>query len=340
MIDLCLKDWQEHFNEPSVDSARVDLHSRNPYSTGDVWITFCSFAGIHSFSSGGVIYYESTKESKMLVDLSSFDFCTGYSNGGAIFFGNEGECVLDSLCSYYCTTNAGRPSGQFCWIVVSSDSKTKNEIFDSSIIASKKQAWITMYYQKGNFSCKRINVSNNEIDCHSGIVISNPSISLTSFSTFNNNSASGYNCIWCSSITHQITHSNMIKNNQIGNSFGIIYAENAEIEMNHCYLLENANNNHGTVFYANLDGSKIICFNCSLTDDQKDFIGQVSFTISAGFINSYQYLEFEKCDASLLFGRKINIEGNHLSLIVLQSVLLLYFPVFSYSKSLKFMCFM
>ena len=84
----------------------------------------------------------------------------------------------------------------------------------------------------------------------------------------------------------------------------------------------------------------ILYFIYSLTYDQKAFIGQVSFTISAGFINSYQYLEFEKCDASLLFGRKINIEGNHLSLIVLQSVLLLYFPLFSYSKSLKFMCFM
>ena len=152
-----------------------------------------------------------------------------------------------------------------------------------------------MYHWYGNVSCKGVNVSNNQVREISGIYIGSPSISSISFSSFRNNKATSYSCIWCYSSTHYITDTNIIQNEQTSSGAGIINAYSATISMTHCSIFGNKPGD-GVVFYGSITGTQ-----CSTTSDQMNSnSGSLNLgTTSESFINYYEYLELDECRRGL-----------------------------------------
>ena len=151
-----------------------------------------------------------------------------------------------------------------------------------------------MYHWNGDVLCKGVNVSNNEVRQFSGIYIYYPSISSISFSSFRNNKATSYQCIYFNSRSStDMSYSNVIENSHPASNCGILETTVTSLEMIHCSIFGNCLTESGKVFYAN-SGTSITCRDCSISDDQKTkSIGSVTFTdeASESFINYYEYFE-------------------------------------------------
>ena len=245
------------------------------------WIYECRFANIENTDvPGSCICKDSSSNTTLLVEHSSFNTCSSSFYGGAIYFSDEGQCVLSSVCGVKC--KAGER--------------------DSSVTLTKKEhSWTTLELREGDPSCKGVNVSNNEVGDISGILILHPTTCSISFSSFRNNKANGWICLACDREFPVINYTNIIENNQQSSSYGIIEAGlSSHLTMTHCSVYGNCQIGSGTVFHI-YDGS-IICIDCSISDDQKSSTyGSVIFNEepSTSFINYYKYLELDSCKAGL-----------------------------------------
>ena len=149
-----------------------------------------------------------------------------------------------------------------------------------------------MYHLYGNVSCKGVNVSNNKVRDISGILIQEPSTkSSISFSSFNTNIASGFECLEFYRGSHDVSYTNVIGNSQNSNSNGIIFAEyGAQLTMNHCSIFGN-DPGSANVFFSDDSSCSIKCTDCSMTEDQMN--SKSSYvtidTASESFINYYEY---------------------------------------------------
>ena len=149
-----------------------------------------------------------------------------------------------------------------------------------------------MYHWYGNVSCKGVNVSNNEVNQISGILIQQPSTkSSISFSSFNSNIASGFECLEFYQCSHDVSYTNVISNSQNSNTYGIIFTESsAQLTMKHCAIY--GKSPFSQVF--SIDSSLITCDNCSIGSVQQRSFSTTN-TAPKPFINSYEYLELEEC---------------------------------------------
>ena len=83
----------------------------------NIYVSLCQFIECKASSTGGAIYVSSTNYTKILIEQSSFSKCQvtyGY-NGGAIYIGSQGNCVLYGVCGYACCTTSVF-SYQFCFV--------------------------------------------------------------------------------------------------------------------------------------------------------------------------------------------------------------------------------
>ena len=233
----------------------------------------------------------------MLVELCSFNTCSTTGYGGAIYFYDQGQCVLSSVCGVKCNTE-NQGYGQFCYVYVSLENSNKNHILDSSITLTEKKykyQYYTLYHERGDVLCKGVNVSNNEVYYASGIYIGLPLDSSILFSSFRNNKATGSDgniCIECSLNTHYITNTNIIENEQTSSRNGIINSQYTTITMTHCSISGNKPGS-GVVFYGSF-----ICDNCSIGSDQNGTFYPIN-TATESFINSYQYLVLGSCKTEM-----------------------------------------
>ena len=294
--------WNDFFNDNYThkrNDSLIDVSS-------NLWIYGCTFIKVeNNDGKGSCICKDSSASINLLVEYSSFNTCSSSSNGGAIYFYCEGQCVLSSVCGTKCTSGN---LGHFCCVYISDDPQCKNHIIDSSVTLTQKKytyQYATLYHRRGDISCKGVNVSNNEVYMYSGIFLYYPSMSYLSFSSFRNNSAIGdsesFICIEnIGPIDYKMENTNIIENTQTSCLYGIIDVdENAKLTMNHCSVFGNCNNDKGKVFYV-YSGS-IRCTDCAIPKDQKDSqYGSVTIeTASESFINYYEYLELNDCKTGL-----------------------------------------
>ena len=232
---FCFSEWEDFYTDGSSANENFEIKT-NDYNDlsayENAYVHDCTFKNISGSGNGGVISY--SKNSKLLVEHSSFNTCSTAIYGGAIYFSDEGQCVLSSVCGVKCNTGDGVNYGQFCYVDVANNEKYKNYIIDSSVTLTKQtNSFETIRHENGDFSCKGVNVSNNEVNQVSGIMIYNPSTSFISFSSFRNNRAKGstysYICIDFVSNSHQMNQTNIIENNQDTSDCGILYAVNTEL---------------------------------------------------------------------------------------------------------------
>ena len=148
-----LSAWKDFYTDGSSANKNfeIKINDRNNLSNYEnAYVHDCTSFNISGSGSGGVIYY--SKDSKLLVEFSSFNTCSSSSHGGAIYFGSSGQCVLSSVCGVKCNTDNSQ-WGQFCYNVVSLGDSFKNHIIDSSVTLTKQiNALFTLYHYYGNFS--------------------------------------------------------------------------------------------------------------------------------------------------------------------------------------------
>ena len=280
--------WETYFPGTKSNEEYKGKTSSSPYSpqstSSHLYIFQCTFNKVTKTS---IQYSTLNENSKLLVELSSFNFCSSSQRGGAISDCDSGQCILSSVCGVKCTSE----EGQFCYLVASYGYDNKNYIIDSSVTSSENtKAYYTLYQQCGDVSCEGVNVSNNVANSYSGLRVFNPSISSILFCSFKNNTAAGdpysYVCLDFLFNSHKMNHTNIIENNQQSLTYGIIYtASLAELTMSHCSVYGNCNNKKGKVFY--VSSGVITCNYCSIGLDQVHLIHLIRYQVhSLILINS------------------------------------------------------
>ena len=210
------------------------------------------FESITSSSSGGALSFSGlSQESKLFIEQSSFTECHTDGNGGAIYFCCNGQCVLSKVCGYKCSTTNSADC-QFDYVYTSDALTYKNEVNDSSIVYTfnSNNAWYTLFHYYGRIIVNSVNVSRNYCYGTSGIYCY-PSKStqtsscapscLITLSTFTNNTAHTYYiCLELSKSDayKEIRQSNVIRNTQTSQSYGIIYS-NCNLNIISSCILEN-----------------------------------------------------------------------------------------------------
>ena len=134
-----------------------------------------------------------------------------YSNNNKIC------CVLNNVCGYECSASYE----SFIWVTSDDSTRTKNYVFQSSVANCEASTSYTMFHYYGNILYKSVNLSDNNANYYSAIDCrpnqkdeNNIGISI-SYSSFSNNSAKTYYCIYLeyyssSANQYEINMSNII----------------------------------------------------------------------------------------------------------------------------------
>ena len=252
-----------------VGNTHYQIKSQN----SQLYVLNCKFSLINN----GAIRYESTQDSCLLVEHSSFTHCTSSANGGAIFFGTKGECILASVCGIDCNSTGANSYGQFCDIEVQASTMNKNQIFDSTISrTNSKESSAPIHQTSGNVAFYGNDISYNDASVMSAFYILFPSVSQITFSSFRNNTAHQRVCIDCLGGQYNMSFSDVVVNRQLTITYGLIYAvTSAKLLMIHCSILGN-NPGPGSIFYVYDSSSSMTCDKCTFGPDQQINKGDIS----------------------------------------------------------------
>ena len=172
--------WKQFYGTSNIDLKTTYVsndESHKIFSGAQaIYITQSYFKKCRTTSTGGAIYYDSSSNSKMLIDYSMFIECESSLHGGAISMYLGGQLVLQFTCGDSCRTT-GVKGGLFIHTNFknSNYSTTKNYILDSSVTRSQNPLSDSVIgIQQGDIQCKRLNVSNNENHFWSSILCGGP----------------------------------------------------------------------------------------------------------------------------------------------------------------------
>jgi hypothetical protein len=296
--------WNDHFGGTTVANfAHGEMYnSRWEPSGSGVYVLNCLFNTITSTSNGGALYC-STSVTCLLIESTSFFTCkTSSGTGGAIYFSNTngGQCVLHEVCSYDCCSTKTSSTGQFIFTSMGSSASSKNYVNYSSIVRCVNEslsAYGTLYLYNGNICCLSVNSSMNKCRTYSGIYCQ-PYCDLNyitcsfSYSSFADNSASEYICIrfYFGDAKYEIKSCNIIRNTQVSDSYGIIYASvNVTIE-DFC-ILENS----ATYILYVSPSNTMTLMNCTIDTNSKNGSIIMRNTVSKSFILGLNHMSTRNC---------------------------------------------
>jgi hypothetical protein len=294
--------WSDYFTGSPTLIQSTDFGTRQTPSNANVYVLNCLFKSITSTSDGGALYCASV--TRLLVESSSFFSCkTNNGYGGAIRFSNSGssQIVLHEVCGYDCRgSNSGYSEGQFTRVSVYNTASSKCYVNYSSIsrcVNEYSSGGFTLCHQNGKNCYPSINVSMNKCYCPSGIyfepfVDSNSVTGSISYSTFVDNTGTGYICIWLQrgGAKYEIKSCNILRNSHVSTSQGIIQASGNTIISDSC-ILENI----GTyIFYAS-SSYTITLTNCTVDKTTRTGSLILQNTVTTSFILALNHMSTRNC---------------------------------------------
>jgi hypothetical protein len=296
--------WNDYFEGVSLQQTINKQTTRQTPTTSSVYVSNCFFKSITSGSKGGALYC--TSVTQLLVESSSFFICrAGGNGGGGIFFSNtgSGECVLHGLCCNDCCTTytGGWSYGQFATLEVK-DSETSKDYFNYSSTAhcvnEISRSSETLCLCNGKIYCQSVNISMNKchdisaIYCHPFVNLNSFTCSL-SYSSFADNNALTYRCIWFNNNAKcEIKCCNILRNSQL-NSYGIIHAYGNINIINSCIL-----ENKATYIFGTSSSSYTITLsNCTVdsTSHSNGFV--LTNSITKSFIHALNHMSTANCQS-------------------------------------------
>ena len=212
----------------------------------------------------------------------------------------EGQCIISSVISQYNKCD-GETYGQFAKIEATDNINFKNEVHYTSISNSNTtKGFNALRNLKGATIYTYTNITNNRGNHHAACSYApsnGKSFVNIKFCEISYNSAKE-NIIWQNPIedTSIIIYTNIIGNQDVGSSWGIIVSCGAELILEKCTILSNKEKN-GNIFDGGTNEEITIkCNNCQIgSDNRKMTRGNVYFTNEESiYTNSYYYQNNEE----------------------------------------------
>jgi hypothetical protein len=294
--------WSDFFTGNPTIIQSNEFGERQTPSATSIHVSNCLFRSITSTSSGGALYCSSV--TYLLIESSSFFSCKTSSNGGAIYFinTNSGQSVLYEVCGYDCySTYTSTSEGQFAYIYAKNAASNMNYVNYSSItrcVIDNSVSRYTLRLDFGKQCCLSVNISMNKCYYRSGICCqpfsdSNSFICSFSYSTFADNNATGYNCIYLlnSGSKYKIESCNILRNTQgsLGTEGTIHINGNIGIE-NSCIL-----GNKATYIFYQGSSYTITLSNCTVDLTSNNGKLTTRNTVTKSFILALNHMSTRNC---------------------------------------------
>jgi hypothetical protein len=292
--------WNDYFTGSTTSIKSYEYGTRQTPSGTGVHVLSCLFKYITSGSDGGALCC--TSVSYLLVESSSFFSCkTSDDEGGAIRLSN-GQCVLHGVCGHDCFSTYPNTysNGQFARIDVKGDASSKNYVNYSSIsrcVIANSNSLCTLLLHNGKICCPSVNISMNKCYLRSGIysypyVDSNSVTCSLSYSSFVDNTATGYTCLFLqgSGAKNEIKSCNIIRNTQGSLSTeGTIWTPGYLTIKDSC-ILENK-----ATYYFYASSCTITLSNCTVDSTSKYGSVVTQNTVTKSFILALNHMSTRNC---------------------------------------------
>jgi hypothetical protein len=296
--------WSDYFpgTNPTITLGPKEYDSRQTPSDTNVYVSNCLFNRFTSSSTGGALYC--TSVTCLLIESTSFFSCkTSSGSGGAIHFynTNNGQCVLNRVCGNDCCMTTSS-SYQFSRISVKNDAISKSYIDYSSITrcVNELSAYNTMLYDYGRICFLSVNISMNKCGYRSAAYCysysdSNSATCLFSYSSFADNIATDYNCIYFNNggAKYEIKCCNIIRNTQVSTSYGTIYA-NGNLKIEGSCILENVAN---YIIFISSSSYMVTISNCTVDNTASTGTLIIQNTVTKSFILALDHMSTRNCYA-------------------------------------------
>jgi hypothetical protein len=291
--------WSDHFTVTGPTNFDSQTYtSRQTPSNSYVYFSNCLFKSILSSSQGGALYC--TSATYFLVESTSFFSCkTSSGSQGAIYFSNgNGQSVLHGVCGYDCSSN---PNYQFAYTQVNNAASSKNNVNYTSVshcVNANSNSNYVLGLQNGKNSCSSVNLSINKCQYASGISCmpltdSNTLTCSLSYSTFTDNIANGYNCVWLNAnyANYEIKNCNILRNSQVSGTYGIIYTSGNLMIEGSCILENTAT----YIFYQYYSSYTITLSNCTVDKTSYNQKLTIQNTVTKSFILALHHMSTQNC---------------------------------------------
>ena len=206
--------FEDEFVSPKLEGENFTLLQKQTIQGTPFWIQNCYFFYMENQNKGSAVCFEVTS-GHLLIEDSTFNDCSILQSdqegtSGAIYVDSD-TFILNRVCGFNCTS-------QFNCGFSESDTKTRSFLDDCSVAHCSAKNWLTIRLMNGNIQINRVNTTFNKCTRLTAIY-SSPTISVInnigcviSYSSFANNNASQYECIYFfgSSFEYRMNHSNVI----------------------------------------------------------------------------------------------------------------------------------
>lgn len=310
------EDWQSVYGSSlSPNPKNTKFNQRQSLGNGNIYIYCCEFNDCAAGSqNGGAICVSSSSSTKLLVEKTLFFRCktTTSGEGGAIYFGSEGNCVISQVCGNECSTPENRP---FSYVDCTNGAQYKNDILDSSISLSTSSYFQAISNWDGKIEYNGLNSSFNTCGYNTacGVWTSRASdvTGTISFCSFINNTATTCRILIIGNNANNMMKScNVIKNEQKDKSnSGIIHSDGV-LEIKDSCILENIATYE---LYGGSSTNTITVYNCTLDpniNSKKNNYVTIASTVSNSFILALVHLSTGNCEAKFDSVGSLSPAGN------------------------------
>jgi len=213
-----------------------NIYQGRSYENMNITIAECSFSRSLAFSDDGGVINVHGGSYWMNVTNSMFFNCLSTQSGGAIYF--------YSSFSYLKMVCANRCRAMVCHFSIITASKVNYvEFISTSFCSNTTLGSYSIRIQNGNQSLDNSNISMNNAEMVSGILIQSPSSFKSIHCAFSNNKVSYNRCISICSTSTTITISsyNVVHNNSPSGSGVVHHFGGGLSKMTYCLLQYNSN---------------------------------------------------------------------------------------------------
>jgi hypothetical protein len=294
--------WSDHLTVTGPTNFDSQTYvSRQTPSNSYVYFSNCLFKSISSSSQGGALYCTST--TYFLVESTSFFSCkTSSGNQGAIYFDNgNGQSVLHCVCGYDCSASH---VFQFAYMIVNNAASSKNNANYTSVsrcVNENSNSNYVLGFTYGKISCTSVNSSMHKCQYRLGIGCwplqeSNTVTCSLSYSTFADNIANGFSCVWLNTYyaNYEIKSCNILRNTQVDRStYGIVYTSGNLMIEDSCILENEAT----YIFHQECSSYTITLSNCTVDKTTCNRNLKTQNTVTKSFILALNHMSTENCQS-------------------------------------------
>jgi Fe-S cluster assembly iron-binding protein IscA len=221
-------DWSDFFSGNPTHEHKGAL-SRISLTSGGAYVSNALFQNLSGSSDGGAIYGSSISVN-VLIEETSFIYCTPSAQGGALYLQISGECIINKVCGYGCYSTQNHYL--FSHISVTASYDKRNFFMYSTVCNSVSKNSYTISHDSGKVLFEFSNVSSNKCSILPGIYSQSQSAANNNeigfnakYSSITKNAATSLLCLtvynYGSSCVKQIQSCNLVNNTSASTTYGV-----------------------------------------------------------------------------------------------------------------------